>query len=262
MADIENNGDAPVVVEATTPVEEVPVAVTAEEVAAEAVTAKEVAATTVAAKVVTDGTPATKLELDIIHQIEYYFGDSNLARDKFLTEEITKENGWVPFTVLLTFKRLASLSEDAAVIAAALTKSEEGLLQISEAGDKVRRHPERPLPEQNEETRKECISRTAYVKGFPLETEMADLIEFFGPFEKVTNIVMRKYLDKPTKTYKFKGSVFVSFATKDQCDEFLKKEKLDFKEKELEKKWQSEYYDSKKEERQNEKNKNKRVCRN
>ena len=74
------------------------------------------------------------------------------------------------------------------------------------------RHPERPIPEHNEERRKEIMSRTAYAKGFPLDTEMAELLDFFAPYEQVLNINMRKYLDKPTKTYKFKGSVFVTFA--------------------------------------------------
>lgn len=38
---------------------------------------------------------ATQLDKDIIDQIEYYFGDSNLFRDKFLQSETTKNDGWV-----------------------------------------------------------------------------------------------------------------------------------------------------------------------
>ena len=36
------------------------------------------------------------LESKIIRQIEYYFGDHNLSRDKFLQEEIMKDEGWIP----------------------------------------------------------------------------------------------------------------------------------------------------------------------
>lgn len=201
----------------------------------------------------TEQTPedAAKVEGAIIRQVEYYFGDANLARDKFLQEQITKDEGWVPLDVLLTFKRLKSLSEDKKVIVDAVEKSDEGLVEVSEDREKLRRHPERPLPEQNEETRKEIYARTVYVKGFAPEdgTQMSEVLEFFEPYEKVTNIVMRKYHDKATKKYLFKGSVFVTFANKDLCAEFLKKDKLEYKGKELIRKMQDDYFEEKKAER-------------
>lgn len=191
----------------------------------------------------------SELESKIIRQVEYYFGDANLNRDKFLLEQISKdEGGWVPFSVLLTFKRLASLSDDREVIVNALAKSDEGLIEISEDKLKLRRHPERPLPEHNEERRKEIMSRTAYAKGFPLDIDMSELIEFFNPYVRVLNINMRKYLDKPSKTYKFKGSVFVTFEKIDQAREFIEKEKVVYKERELLRKWQEVYLEEKKEE--------------
>ena len=160
----------------------------------------------------------------IIRQVEYYFGDANLNRDKFLLEQIGKdEEGWVPISVLLTFKRLAALSTDSNIIADALMKSDSGLLEISEDKLKIRRHPEKPIPEHNEERRKEIMSRTAYVKGFPLNSDIDTLLKYFADFEKVGHVNMRKYLDKPTKTYKFKGSVFVTFETKEQAEKFIEK---------------------------------------
>lgn len=191
----------------------------------------------------------SKLEKEIIEQVEYYFGDSNLFRDKFLQAETQKNDGWIPISTLTTFKRLAALSTDLKVIVDALDKSDEGLLEISEDREKVRRHPERPLPEKNEETRQEIISRTAYAKGFPKDMEMPDFIEFFKDYPKVSHIVIRKYLDKPTKTYKSKGSVFVTFTTRDQCAAFLSQD-IKHKDTELIIKWQSDYYANKKTERQ------------
>lgn len=191
----------------------------------------------------------TKVEREIIEQVEYYFGDSNLFRDKFLQAEIQKNDGWVAVSTLTTFKRLAALSTDVKVIVDALDKSDEGLLEISEDRESVRRHPERPLPEKNEETRKEIISRTAYVKGFPKEMEMPEFIEFFKDYPKVSHVVIRKYLDKPTKTYKSKGSVFVTFSARDQCAAFLSQD-VKHKETDLITKWQSDYYAGKKTERQ------------
>lgn len=197
----------------------------------------------------TSASEPSKLERQIIYQVEYYFGDSNLFRDKFLQAEIQKNDGWVALSTLTTFKRLASLSTDIKQIVDALDKSDEGLLEISEDRQSVRRHPERPLPEKNEETRQEIISRTAYVKGFPKEMEMPECIEFFNSYPKVAHVVIRKYLDKPTKTYKSKGSVFVTFTTRDQCAAFLSQD-VKYKETELITKWQSDYYANKKTERQ------------
>jgi len=156
----------------------------------------------------------------------------------------------VSFEVLLTFKRLASITTDVAEIVAALKKSEDDLLEIGEDELKVRRNPERAIPEFNEEVRKELVARTIYAKGFPLDSEMGQILDFFGTFEqKVDNVQMRKYLDKPTKAYKFKGSVFATFKTTDDLKAFLAKEKVTYKETDLIVKSQEQYLEEKKEER-------------
>ena len=52
------------------------------------------------------------LDKQIVRQIEYYLGDVNMVRDKFLKNEVTKDEGWIPLSVLTTFKRLQSLTTD------------------------------------------------------------------------------------------------------------------------------------------------------
>lgn len=259
MADVENNaknGSTAEKIDESAPLKRKLIdAVTA---STDAVANDKTDAAPVVKKTKVESEEPSKLEGDIIRQIEYYFGDANLFRDKFLQTEIVKDDGWVPFTTMLTFKRLAALSTDPEEIIAALDKSDEGLIEISEDHQRIRRHPERPLPEKNEETRKEIITRTAYLKGFPLDCEMADLIDFFDSYPRVTNIVIRKYLDKPTKLYKPKGSVFVTFSTLEQCTDFLKQEKVEFRGTELIKKSQNDFYTEKKTEK-SEKNKDKKV---
>ena len=56
-----------------------------------------------------------ELEAKIVRQIEHYFGDYNLPRDKFLKETIKEDDGWVPMDTMLKFQRLAALSADAKV---------------------------------------------------------------------------------------------------------------------------------------------------
>ncbi|KAF5298440.1 hypothetical protein FQR65_LT01219 [Abscondita terminalis] len=143
---------------------------------------------------------ASDLENKIINQIEYYFGDFNLSRDKFLQGEIAKDDGWVELTTLLTFGRLASYTTDKQVIVDALKKAENKIVVVSEDENKVRRNPEKPLPEVNENYRKDVMERTAYAKGFPLDESLDNIMKYFadnhGNYE---SCIKRTYLDRATK---------------------------------------------------------------
>jgi len=121
------------------------------------------------------------LEKKIIRQIEYYLSDVNMVRDKFLKNEVTKDEGWIPLSVLTTFKRLQSLTTDFKTIIDALKNSVSGLLQINETENKIRRHPERPLPNSQAELELSLRNRTVYVKGFPKtdDINIDKLLQFF-----------------------------------------------------------------------------------
>lgn len=62
---------------------------------------------------------------------QYYFGDYNLPKDKFLQEQIKLDDGWVPLEIMLKFNRLAKLSSDEPVILSAIKKSKTGLMEVS-----------------------------------------------------------------------------------------------------------------------------------
>lgn len=102
----------------------------------------------------------TDLEKKIIQQIEHYFGDINLPRDKFMQEKMKEDEGWITLDVLLTFNRLANLSKDPEVIANAVEKSENHLVIVSEDKKKLKRNPDMPVPEMNEERKKDLTQRT------------------------------------------------------------------------------------------------------
>lgn len=72
---------------------------------------------------VADGENVDPVAKKIIRQVEYYFGDFNLPRDKFLLEETKSDDGWVTMETMLKFKRLAELSKDEKVIVEALKQS-------------------------------------------------------------------------------------------------------------------------------------------
>ena len=113
----------------------------------------------------------------LLRQIECYFGDVNLPKDKFLSGETKKADEWVTMEMMMKFKRLSELSSDAAVMVAAIEQSKAGLIQVSEDGAKIRRDPIIPLPDDTEESKKAIEARTAYVKGFDKNTSIDELMD-------------------------------------------------------------------------------------
>merc|ERR1712226_314260 len=160
---------------------------------------------------------------DILWQMEYYFGDFNLPKVKFL--------------------RLANLTKDKELIIKALEKSD--IVETNQDKLEVRRKPSLPIPDWNDETKKANITRTVYCKGFEKEkTTLDDLIKFFNKFPGVVHIVRRTY-PKGDERF-FKGSTFVTFKDKDHAQKFLDVDEVKNPEGEaLLRKWQQEYFDEK-----------------
>lgn len=188
-------------------------------------------------------------ELKIIRQIEYYFGDFNLSRDKFLKDLIKTDDGWVSMETMLKFQRLAQISKDAAEILASLKKSTTGLMEVDEEKSRIRRSPSVPLPE-NEAAAKEQAKMTVYVKGFEKEKmTLDDLLDFFNKFDNVVNVFKRTWQDKKSKERFFKGSVFVTFKDRESAEKFMAVESVKNPEgEELIRKWQEDYNEEKKNE--------------
>jgi len=161
------------------------------------------------------------LEKKIIRQIEYYLGDVNMVRDKFLKTEITKDQGWIPLSVLTTFKRLQSLTTDFSTIMGALKNSVSGLLQIDEKENKIRRHPDRALPNSQAELELSLCNRTVFVKGFPKSDDvtMDKLLSFFEKYGSIESVQMKKQF----KSKDFSGAVLVVFSSDEKAREFVEK---------------------------------------
>lgn len=68
------------------------------------------------------------------------------------------------FSVFLSFlSRLKTLTTESSVIVAALQKSKTGLLEISEDKTKIRRSPDKPLPEMNDEYKDALKHKSVYI---------------------------------------------------------------------------------------------------
>lgn len=192
------------------------------------------------------------VEKKIIRQIEYYFGDFNLPRDKFLMEETKANEGWVAMETMLKFKRLLDLSSDQEVITTAIKKSKAGLMEVNEDNSKIRRNPEIPLPENTVESKTALEARTVYVKGFDNEnTTLDELLDHFN--ETNTNVVsvqMRNYgVGKgKEKVWKFKGSIFVTFKNTESATEFVENKDWKYKDRTMIIKFQKNYLEDKQKE--------------
>ncbi|KAG7272355.1 hypothetical protein CRUP_011603 [Coryphaenoides rupestris] len=138
-------------------------------------------------------------EIKVARQIEYYFGDHNLPRDKFLKEQLQLDDGWVAVSTMLKFNRLKCLTTDSNVIIEALQKSKTGLLEISEDKTKLRRSSNKPLPEFNEEYKDAMKNKSVYIKGFPLETSLDEILEWLSGKGEAENIQMRRNLERQFK---------------------------------------------------------------
>ncbi|KAK6115717.1 hypothetical protein DH2020_007986 [Rehmannia glutinosa] len=73
----------------------------------------------------------------IVKQIDFYFSDDNLVKDNFLRSNMD-DHGWVPITLIASFRRVQQLTKDIPVILESLRYS----TVVEVQGDKVRRRNE------------------------------------------------------------------------------------------------------------------------
>lgn len=142
----------------------------------------------------------------IATQVEFYFGESNLRKDKFLRNQIAKDaDGFVDISVLLTFNKLKQLSTDVSEIAKAVKDSD--LVAVSDDNTKIKRTSDIPL----EDTSK---ARTLYAKGYPVDDDEVTIESIKAQFDSYGEVLMVR-LRKDPKTKAPKGSAFIEFAAED-----------------------------------------------
>jgi lupus La protein len=105
--------------------------------------------------------PPSSDAAEILKQVEFYFSDANLPRDKFLwtqTQADPKKEGWVSIATIASFKRMQRFKPLEAIVAA-LRESKE-LLDVNEEGTHVRRKV--PLVKGTKDDFEELAKRTVY----------------------------------------------------------------------------------------------------
>uniref|UniRef100_A0A6V7L5J3 La-related protein 7 n=1 Tax=Bracon brevicornis TaxID=1563983 RepID=A0A6V7L5J3_9HYME len=148
------------------------------------------------------------LHAAILKQMEFYFGDANLSKDRFINNLI-QNDPWVNLDVFLKFNKIRALTEDTSRIAKALKSST--MLEISEDGTKVRRiTPINP--------RENCEACSVYVQGLPPDADHDWLKEIFSIYGSVAYVSIPRYRTNK----KIKGFAFIEFDTVESAQECLK----------------------------------------
>ncbi|KAJ0016878.1 hypothetical protein Pint_09983 [Pistacia integerrima] len=124
-------------------------------------------------------------KLKIIKQVEYYFSDENLPTDKYMMSLIKKnKEGFVPISVIASFRKLKKLTQDNKSIVAALRES--SLLVVSSNGKKVKRLNPLPVTEV-----KDSKLFTVLVENLPEDHSVENIRKIFAQAGNIRKICIR-----------------------------------------------------------------------
>ncbi|XP_046904966.1 la-related protein 7 isoform X2 [Hypomesus transpacificus] len=147
---------------------------------------------------------------DIKKQVEFWFGDVNLHKDRFLKQLIEdSRDGYVDLSVLTTFNRMKKMSTDCKLIARALKNS--SLVEVNLEGTKVRR--QNPLGDDP----KDVDTRTVYVELLPKDVKHGWIERVFSKCGNVVYVSIPKYKTSGQS----KGFAFVEFETEEQAQKAI-----------------------------------------
>ncbi|XP_072315380.1 la-related protein 7 [Eucyclogobius newberryi] len=147
-----------------------------------------------------------QLLTDVKKQVEFWFGDINLHKDRFLRKLVDdSEDGYVDLSLLASFNRMKTLTTDTKLIARALKNS--AVVEVNLEGNKVRRlHPIGDPPRDEDR-------RTVYVELLPRDVSHSWVERVFSKCGNVVYISIPRY----KSTGDSKGFAFVEFEKTEQA---------------------------------------------
>lgn len=173
------------------------------------------------------GVPMTPLIESIRKQMEFYFGDPNLSRDRYLQNLIAKNHkGYVEIKVMMAFKKIQqflstgniqSFEDRMATLRSAIKSSP--LLKMCKRGLLVKRAVPFQLETLNDPVNQQEVDlRLVYVENLPSNCTQEALVEIFKAYGTIIYVSLPKTSSKSdsgssTKTAKCRGYAFVEFAT-------------------------------------------------
>ncbi|KAG7496291.1 la-related protein 7 [Solea senegalensis] len=147
---------------------------------------------------------------DVKKQVEFWFGDVNLHKDRFLRKLMDEaDDGYVDISVLTSFNRMKKLTTDTKLIARALKNS--SVVEVNLEGTKVRRQfPVGDIPNDTD-------SRTVYVELLPKDVTHSWIERVFTKCGNVVYVSIPRYKTSGEP----KGFAFVEFETEEQAQKAI-----------------------------------------
>eukprot|EP00123_Amoebidium_parasiticum_P012433 comp21351_c0_seq1/m.29292 comp21351_c0_seq1/g.29292 ORF comp21351_c0_seq1/g.29292 comp21351_c0_seq1/m.29292 type:complete len:445 (-) comp21351_c0_seq1:509-1843(-) len=144
------------------------------------------------------------LDERIVRQVEFYFGDSNLGKDRFMKHEIDQaKDGWIPVAVIGNFNKMKVLTTDTDRILRALKNST--LVEVSKEKKAIRRRVPFVQPANVDD-------RTIYAENLPPGCDHDMLQKIFAQYGDVTYVSLPRFENRVIK-----GFAFIEFATPDEA---------------------------------------------
>eukprot|EP01116_Phalansterium_solitarium_P002619 TRINITY_DN1275_c0_g1_i2.p1 TRINITY_DN1275_c0_g1~~TRINITY_DN1275_c0_g1_i2.p1 ORF type:complete len:556 (+),score=82.12 TRINITY_DN1275_c0_g1_i2:733-2400(+) len=144
------------------------------------------------------------VEENALKQLEFYFSDSALQKDRFLQRKIEESpDSSVELDLVATFNKLRTITTDRAVLVGAIKKS--SLLELNADETRVKR--KLPLPKKTN-----ADSRTVYTENFPLDWEHDALHAAFEVVGPVVYTSLPRFEDR-----RIKGFAFVEYQNEEDA---------------------------------------------
>ncbi|XP_063776221.1 la-related protein 7 isoform X2 [Pseudophryne corroboree] len=143
---------------------------------------------------------------DIAKQVDFWFGDVNLHKDRFLREQIEKSrDGYIDLSILASFNKMKKLTTDAKLIARAIKNS--SVVEVNLESTKIRRRL--PLGQKPPDV----DERTVYAELLPKNVTHGWIERVFSKCGTVVYISIPRY----KSTGDTKGFAFIEFETREQA---------------------------------------------
>eukprot|EP00041_Stephanoeca_diplocostata_P021789 m.514479 g.514479 ORF g.514479 m.514479 type:complete len:399 (-) comp21912_c0_seq9:2938-4134(-) len=104
--------------------------------------------------------------LRVTKLVDFYFGDENYAKDRFLrTKARENSEGWVPLDLITSFKRMKKLTTDEDVLLEGIRESQ--MVVLNEDESKIKRKDKLPVSQRDR------LFNTAVLENIPQQTTRA-----------------------------------------------------------------------------------------
>ncbi len=147
----------------------------------------------------------------ILKQVNFYFSDANFFGDKFLQEQSKKEDGWIPISVIASFKRMQQISEDLDQIVDCIVESKSDIFEVNKETKCIRK---KNLDSSNFDITKLSLLST----GFPLDATLDEILDFMGSLAKVSAVRLGR--DKSAEK-NFSGTATIVFDDETELNKVL-----------------------------------------